>query len=415
MLGLESSRGGSAQTFRGLLKYLRSKRPAFILYENVDSLEESSQSGPTNQDILMSELLALGYQGQPTICEASKFGLPCRRRRCYIFFVQMNSNTLVDFRQRSVRDIFENFKMFLATCMREGPSLDHVLLSEDDEAVMSELSARKEKQKQTQAAAANSAAATAGKLPDWPEAHMKFAAELHVPWTQTRADLQSNEWYRTLSARERNALPLLQIQMAAQMCMVRDLSQSIPRANNNTWQADAGRHVGPTLLSKQTLWLEPCDGVTREWTQARLMLGREALHLQGFPALTMLEELKKIQEDQAKMQVPGTADRTQSGSGEKVRTLSGKQFLPPQGFPSEALLMDLAGNGMSLPVLLAVLQSALSSIVWDQAEVEAPLAQVDEVRVACEALDLLQTGATPEASSSQTGQPKGLLKKRRRV
>ena len=188
VLSLATSRGGSAQTFRGLLSYVRNHRPRLIIYENVDTLEESSQSGPSNQDILMSELMSLGYHGQPTICEASKFGLPCRRRRCYIFFVQMNSNTIVDFDQKDIRAVFESFKLYLASCMREGPSLDDVLLPEEHTSVATEMAARKSRHSQGAPAAA---AAGAAKGAEWPEAHMKFAQDLRVAWHGPRSPVRN--------------------------------------------------------------------------------------------------------------------------------------------------------------------------------------------------------------------------------
>ena len=53
---LMHSRGGSAQTFRGLMGYLKNRRPSFVVFENVDTLDESSQSGASNQHILMDEI-----------------------------------------------------------------------------------------------------------------------------------------------------------------------------------------------------------------------------------------------------------------------------------------------------------------------------------------------------------------------
>ena len=204
VLSQTTSRGGSAQTFRGLLSYVDSQRPPLIVFENVDSLaEDSSSSGVSNMDVLKHEFSVRGYQAQATICEASKFGLPCRRRRLYVFFAQMVSNSLVDFQKRGVDDCFAQFRAFLSTCVRDGPCLENVLLPADDEAVLSELEARQRNSKQEPMSAVGQA--------EWPEAHMKFAEALGVMWSQPAGHhLQSNPWYHTLSQREKNALPLLQ-------------------------------------------------------------------------------------------------------------------------------------------------------------------------------------------------------------
>ena len=77
---LMHSRGGSAQTFRGLMGYLKNRRLSFVVFENVDTLDKSSQSGASNQHILMDEMAQLGYEGQPTILRGVQIwtGLPAQ-------------------------------------------------------------------------------------------------------------------------------------------------------------------------------------------------------------------------------------------------------------------------------------------------------------------------------------------------
>jgi site-specific DNA-cytosine methylase len=365
-----------------------------LVYENVDTLEEGSQSGITNLDILMSELTSRGYEGQPTICEASRFGLPCRRRRLYVFFIQVNGNPLIDFAARDMDGCFREFRQFLASCMREAPSLEQVLLPPNDPAVQAELQSRQNRANHAEPMAAVSQA-------DWPDAHMKLAAELRVLWGQSAGKrLQANPWYHTLLPREKNALPLLQIQSPASTAMVRDLSQSIQRANSITFQADTRKHVCPTLLSKQAMWVEPPGSSS----QARLLLGREALLLQGFPIKAFLEFLDRFRQNQRS-----------SSEG----PLAGWDGLPT-GFPTETLMADLAGNGMALPVLLAVTQSALACLCWRSTEMVPPIAEQSDVQHACAAVDIMSSepaSDAAQAAAAPQGQTalEGCLKRRRRV
>ena len=389
------SRGGSAQTYHGLIGYLRKKKPPLVIFENVDTLDEGSQSGVSNQQILMEQLGQLGYEGQPTICEASKFGLSCRRRRCYIFFVQVAANPLINLNVRAAPKCFEQFRKFLSSCMREGPSLETQLLAPDHPAVLVELQSREDKKKSEEPMSAVTNA-------QWPEQHMKFAQERGVPWCQKAAEsLRENPWYHTLGSREKNALPLLQHQHNCENAMIRDLSQSIYRANAVT-RVDT-RHVGPTLLSRQTLWFEP----NLSGRGARLLLGREALRLQGYPVMSFLEELAKWKEQQESERSKGTL----SGNNAANRTRSGSREALAMGFPSENLMWDLAGNGMALPVLMGVLQSAICCLPWRPGEAQALLARQDDVRVACEAVALLDSEVQVAATTAEA--PSGLLKRRR--
>lgn len=409
-----TSRGGSAQTFRGLLAYLDSQRPPLVCYENVDALlEDSSSSGSgSNLEVLLQEFYLRGYQAQATICEASKFGLPCRRRRLYVVFVQMTANNVVDFAKRPVTECFSYFRKFLGTCMRESPSLETVLLPHDDEAVLAELAARRSKAQEPMSSVGQA---------EWPEAHMRFAQGLQMMWTQPVGEhLQKNPWYHTLSNREKNALPLLQAQMPQRIAMVRDLSQSILRANALTWQEDLGRHVCPTLLSKMNLWLED----RRDASKARILLGREALSLQGFPIYSFLQVLQDSQfcEDrQGQGLQTGSATATAASSSKKrggdakfeQGPPAGSIDRTPSGFPTEGLMADLAGNAMALPVVMGVVQSLLACLEWRDSEIAGPVSQVEDVDTACAAVALLQSGSA--SSGSEVLRSRGVFKRLRRA
>lgn len=76
----ETTRGGSAQTFKGLVAYIRVHRPLLVIYENVDALDDNAADGAlNNMDILCAEMSALGYDMQKLLTDAASFGLPQRR------------------------------------------------------------------------------------------------------------------------------------------------------------------------------------------------------------------------------------------------------------------------------------------------------------------------------------------------
>ena len=74
------SKGGSAQTFGGLIAYVSQHRPLMILFENVDAMEDS-KGGSSNMNVFMSQMAAQGYEGRAVVADSCEWGLPARRRR----------------------------------------------------------------------------------------------------------------------------------------------------------------------------------------------------------------------------------------------------------------------------------------------------------------------------------------------
>ncbi|OLP76607.1 hypothetical protein AK812_SmicGene43434 [Symbiodinium microadriaticum] len=186
----------------------------------------------------------------------------------------------------------------------------------------------------------------------WVEQHMAYAAAAKLRWGQQPPEqLRSNRWYKTLTKREQDLLPLVQAVMPD--CLFRDVSQNVSRVNVTTLTMDKATermiHVAPTLLPKQLLWMD--EAVAGRDKGGRLVLGREAMLLQGFPINPFLAKLEDV--------------------------------LPQMAwFPSEALMFDLAGNAMSLPVILAVLQAGFASLTWKASVMmadETPVALDEEV------------------------------------
>lgn len=208
-----------------------------------------------------SQMAAHGYEGQPVLTDSSEFGLPARRRRLYVFLVRVEANPLLSFQDRSVDSIFSAFGGLLSGCVRQGPCASEALLADDDPAVLADLTHRMQRREELSQHEKPSST-------EWADHHMKMAESLRVRWGQgAQPNVSNNSWYKTLTDREQDALPLLQVQSPGSL--MRALSQSINHANAFTWKAEAGKHIAPTMLPKMNLWLEPVP----LRNAARLMLG----------------------------------------------------------------------------------------------------------------------------------------------
>lgn len=327
VLSQQASRGGSAQTFHGMLSYLQNKCPPLVLFENVDSMDDSKGTELNNMDIFLAETSARGYESQVCMTDAAEFGCCARRRRVYVLLVRTAVNPLLDFTSRPLTAVFATFRALLLGCLRGGPCVTQILFDHTSEPVQAELGLRLDKRAKQKEKEAEKKQATAAPPQTWVEQHMQFAQDQRLRWGQAVAvKLAMNQWYQTLGDREKDALSLLQ--QCAPRIVFRDLSQSIMRVNSNTWKQDASKHVMSTVLPKMALWCE---------AQGRLVLGREALLMQGFPVKPFLEILAAHMEAMP---------------------------LAQQWHPSEALMMDLAGNAMALPVVLAMVQCALAALNW---------------------------------------------------
>ena len=124
----------------------------------------------------------------------------------------------------------------------------------------------------------------------------------------------------------------------------RNVSQSLGRVHTASLCKDTKKRVAPTMLPGQLLFLELVK-------PPRLMLDQEALLFQGFPAPQFLKlvETEGIDVYECSAAASGSV-RKRSGPGRKWLT--------------ESLTADLAGNAMALPVLLAIVQSAVASLLF---------------------------------------------------
>lgn len=118
-------------------------------------------------------------------------------------------------------------------------------------------------------------------------------------------------------------------------------------------------HISPALLPTQQIWIESPFVAT-----PRLLLGRESLCLQGFPVGLR----------------PGLLTE----------------------FP-EALMADLAGNAMSLPIVLALCMSAIAAMPWNAEGASAPVvSSATELEQAMQMLAGLPSQAAEAALGSSS-------------
>ena len=183
--------------------------------------------------------------------------LPARRRRLYIFLVRVDGNPLLCFQDRSVDSIFTTFGGLLGGCTRTGPCASSILLTDEDAAVLAELRFRQKRRAELSQNQPDKPVAG-----DWADQHMKMAQSMNVRWgVAPPTELASNPWFATLTEREKDALPLLQAHLPK--TLMRDLSQSLGRANAATWKPEIGKHIAPTMLPKMNVWVEPAGHVKR--------------------------------------------------------------------------------------------------------------------------------------------------------
>ena len=355
VLEQNSSRGASAQTFQGLLGYVRSHRPLFVIYENVDAISDQlSSTDDSNLKVCLNEFCSLGYHSQPMMTDALEFGLPCHRRRVYILFIDSRSPRL-DLRDRPFQVVMSKFRHLVSSCIRTAPCASEVLLEKGDLATKECMDERQAKLKKTKSQ-------TQKAQNNWVNQHMKFADSLGVRWgTPARKELAQNAWYSTLTEREADCLKLSEIESPG--CGFRNLSQSLGRANSATLQAD-GRHVAPTMLPGQLLWTHLASG------GPRLMSGYEALLMQGYPIGPCLNML------------------SQEGYVVSADQVTSKK----KKFPTDAFLQDLAGNGMALPVVMAVVQACLAAVHWRPVGLKTT---ASSVATAMAAMSMLTPGPRP--------------------
>ena len=361
----KESTGGSAQTWSGFKSFVSQRMPGLVIFENVDGLEDSvGQNTQSNLDLVVSTMAEFGYEAQTFMTDAHEFGLPARRRRLYIAFIKKVYHKFAFYR-RSVHESVSMLRSMTASCVRSAPCASQVLLDSQDVAVaagLQELQAKRARALEREDKAREKAVEKAKEPPvpkassgkskssgqGWVEQHLKYSDKLNMRWGQPAGpELEVNEWFLTLSDREKDVLIMSRIE--APNSGFRNLSQSVGRVHSHTLSLETQKHTAPTMLPGQILFVEVAD-------PPRLLLGREALLYLGFPVQLFLQKMAEhgFCHDQEPLPLPNMA----SGQVAKAK----KRRTAVSTWLGEQLMMDLAGNAMALPVLLAIMQSSVCAI-----------------------------------------------------
>jgi len=175
VLGQMSSKGGSAQTFQGMLAYLSSKCPPLVLFENVDAMDDSKGAESSNMDIFLAETSSRGYESQVCMTDAAEFGGAARRRRVYVLLVRAAVNPSVDFVSRPLSATFATFRALLVGCLRGGPCVNDVLLDQASTSVQADLQLRSDKRAKQKEKESAKTSPPVNVPQTWVEQHMQFA------------------------------------------------------------------------------------------------------------------------------------------------------------------------------------------------------------------------------------------------
>ena len=332
------SSGGSAQTFQGMLAYIDAARPAIVIFENVEAINDmDANSEMSNMDIVLSEFASRNYECQQMCGDSSKYGVPQKRKRVYLIAFLVVANSSIDFMHRSIQDTFQTLRSLITVCQRSPPCASKILYSASDDRVLDRWKRRRlEVQKiQNQCYSVDKA--------------ITASIASGVSWSaiQTPEILKSSPWFQTLTPQQRH-VAAFSLGTDPTPALLRDISYSSHKARCST-SSEAGRHVCFTVTPKQLVL------VFKEKEMPRLLLGQEALLLQGFPVSVVSDLVEAT---------------------------------------SNAALADLAGNMVSVPVLLVLLMASVASVEWIDSEV-APVADLapgveDPENVALQAFQLLR-------------------------
>ena len=316
---LRAGSGSSGETCHALIEFLRMHRPVVCLLENVEEMGRDEDKSD-NVAFFLDKLEEHGYVVASHVFDTANFGLPQHRKRAWQIALCAHAFENPDEAQTAVRAMMSMAKGF---SMEKPWSLDEFLLPEDHPAVQAELTRKTN-------------AGSPGNGENWKQKHKDFLKKKGVAWNllQLPPEILASPWIHRLTARERETL--------AYGLMVAEQKQfSLSgRKTNEANEADA-----PAALAVD---------VSQRIDRCRIAVGN-VLH-------TM---------------VPGQKTwiitKNSDGLIEKNRLLLGCEALALQGFPltassfSEAQQQDLAGNAFSATIALALLLGVythLPPFVW---------------------------------------------------
>jgi hypothetical protein len=119
-------------------------RPRVIIFENSDPLPPGDLGTSTQAVLFENQMASRGYEGQTLVLDACEFGSPKKGRSMYIVFVGSVANPVIDFRNRTIDDMFGTLKQLVNLCRRSATCCSELLLPPDHPAIETELNRRLE-------------------------------------------------------------------------------------------------------------------------------------------------------------------------------------------------------------------------------------------------------------------------------
>ena len=317
-------------------------------------------------------MTARGYEGRTLEVNSVLFGVPQSRFRWYAVFVRTVANPLFEFKDRPIGDIFNTFGEIVALCMREPNCASEFLLKDADPAVEKEL-ARVQNSHDNRVASGLAAGAT------YRDNHRQLFAKrnLRVGHNGAWESSQASPWFDVLSRQQQEILALSQHDVSTKV-MLRHLHRSAGRgistskifdgdrdlhADDFSAKSGLARLVFPTQVPKQVCWL------SQERCVERLLLGREAMALHGFPIGKMSAWCDEV---------------------------------------GEPVCKQLGGDMMTLPVVLAILSSIVAALSWRAAPYTSGPASLEEINFAQQLLGAATGSSNNSDSESGLGAASGL-------
>ena len=306
-------------TLKGFLAYLKKYKPSMFVWENVGAVADGDQQDKEANNVAKyfeMEISPEGYEIQVNFCEASFWGLPQDRKRIYAVGV-LPSNNL--FCLDDVTGFFASFREFLSATRMPSPSLHLVLQCSHgllQHCLKDLLEVRQEIASKRVGKAGNTA---------WETRHINYCRQKQIRFSTLKASaaVRENAFYSTLREDQQQLIAIAQEEFGEDLCI--DLTQSLGTFSRVVPKRDDMAIA--TLMPANDWWISLPE-------RQGLLLGREALMLQGFP----YHQLEEVVESDADLK---------------------KVF-------SESFAMDLAGNAFSGTVVLVLLLALFLTLPWKE-------------------------------------------------
>ena len=257
---LQDALGTSGGTFRAMVAHVKCARPRIVILENVDQIGKLDSP---NVIYLWEVFRSMGYGGSMRALCSSHFGSPQRRRRVYFILLDVGAHGLsLSEAVSKAESVFNDMEQL--KCAPEP--LRNFIMDSESQYVQSELARRQASRR------GDSHQATS-----WRRTHRRFlqAKGLSGQHAALPRDVRSSPWFDLLPSREKEVLAFCLRQWPCATSF--DLSARIDRVS-------VGRDLlVPTVTPRGKPWLRQLDQEAKQISPNRVMLGREALAIQGFP------------------------------------------------------------------------------------------------------------------------------------